>query len=247
MSDNRLLIIGPASENLINVVIVDLSKGSLIDSFYAFAPTLSPNRRWLAFRRFYPLHPGETIFSEQYMIYDTQKNRDENETIDPNGAAVAGKPIYPIGKLFQNANLPDTERHSIASDGFFWDADSKVVVLGDLGYDGFSLVAVFVGERAPVTYVHPVAMRDVCGSSFNDRPSLTLASAMPVYVGEDNFRVQAEFRKHGECEPAILSLSRTDFVPAKLEQHAPIEPPLGPMIKVEKPASLPMPVTPLTP
>lgn len=56
LSQSRLLLFGDAGGGgITTVVIVDLSAGILIDTFYAYFPVLSPNRDWLAFRRFYPL------------------------------------------------------------------------------------------------------------------------------------------------------------------------------------------------
>jgi hypothetical protein len=51
LAGNRVLLFGdPGGAN--TVAMIDFSVGRLIDTFYAYSPVLSPNRRWLVFRAF---------------------------------------------------------------------------------------------------------------------------------------------------------------------------------------------------
>lgn len=68
LPNNRMLLFGDAGGGgITTVVITDFPAARLIDTFYAYSPVLSPNRTWLAFRRFYPL-TGAIDPTEQYMI-----------------------------------------------------------------------------------------------------------------------------------------------------------------------------------
>ena len=68
ISKDRLLVVGDANPAT-PVAIVDEKVGKLMDWFYAYNPTVSPNQHWLVLQDFYPPQ-SEVRNSEEYLLYD---------------------------------------------------------------------------------------------------------------------------------------------------------------------------------
>jgi hypothetical protein len=245
ISDQRLLVFGVvAGPPLYHVGIVDSQNGVLVDSFYAYSPALSPGKRWLIMRRFYPPHAG-VDFSEQYFIYDMQKSPAENRIAyadEPSLGDAVGTLIYPVeanNKPYEHVNLQDSEIHSFSSHGFYWSMDSKAVAFADSTRDGLSLVLVSIRDNVFRTYVHLLSVNDVCSPPIKSQriPYLLLSSAQLTPSSNGTYDVHAELSAGGSmpgCQAKPIDLAEKDFEPAKLQRH-PQPPPRPALTRVPKP------------
>lgn len=231
LAGNRVLLFGDAGGGGdTTVAIIDLPANRLIDTFYAYRPALSPNRTWLAFRRFYPL-TGAIDPSEQYMIYDLRKAALEYRTVDVVGLDAPGSPVYPVEeKFFMHVEIPDDERHQSRS-LFFWSPDSKAVLFADLHEERTDLVLVKIGDSRHTVLVRPTDPLKLCRGP--ERPGyMPMAAARLTPLGPGRWEIVADFS--GSCRPDPLIVSNDEFTPARVQQHRPLPAP-GQMIRTDKP------------
>jgi hypothetical protein len=208
LSGNRVLLFGDAGGGLTIVAIIDLSAGRLIDAFYAYSPVLSPNRIWLAFRRFYPLQ-GTTDPSEQYMIYDLRKASLKYRLVDVVGLEAPGSGIYPVEeKFFTNIEIPNDERHESRS-RLFWSPDSKAILFADFHQDRTDLVLVKLDDSGHTALMLPVDPVKLCRGS--ETPGyMPLESARLTPLGPGRWEIMAEFNR-SSCRPDPLIVSSDRF------------------------------------
>jgi hypothetical protein len=111
LSDGRLVVFGeiPRYEGVAeNIFVVDSAKSSLVDSFSAYRPVLSPNQRWIAYVKF---HPFYVEGSSEIMLYDLSKtpaqNRPPLDPVHPNDVKTdVGTIIFPPGhENFNGSNM----------------------------------------------------------------------------------------------------------------------------------------------
>lgn len=220
----RILLLGDAGGRD-TVVVVNLASGTLDDVFRAYSPAISPNRRWVIFRRFYPLQ-GVPDPSDQYMLYDLRKPSSENRVTDAVGLGAPGVEIYPVeDKFFSNVEVPDEEKHEYRSP-FFWSADSKAVLFADLYQNKTDLILVTLEDNRHTALVLPVDPLKLCRES--EKPDyIPLASARLTPLGPGGWEITAEFGSFCRPDPLIVSSDR--FRPARVQEHRPLPPP-KPMI-----------------
>lgn len=166
--NNHAVLLGYANGDVNEVIVVDLSSGTMIDRFHCYFPALSPDKRFLAFAKFFPPHFVQGV-STEYMLYDFQKsprmNRPSN--VAPDDVRNVGLVIYPKGIT----NLPDdnvgkseSQIHMLESGEFFWSSNSNLLVFAD-GFQGrVSLIVARIGGPAPDTTIKEKELRksDVC-------------------------------------------------------------------------------------
>src|ERR1019366_7666481 len=70
---DRIIVVGDIGAWVSRVVIVSGDTGAATDSFDAFKPAVSPDRRFIAFVKFYPPH-GATGTEDHHMLYDMTKS-----------------------------------------------------------------------------------------------------------------------------------------------------------------------------
>lgn len=217
VSADRLLIFGELLGHVAyNIALIDVARGKLVDELWAYSPVLSPDKRWLIMREFYPAQAPDT--SELYLIYDMTKDPPPHGT-QGQGTSLLGTPgvlVYPVeenGKPFATIGLPATEKHTFLSKSLYWSDDSKTVIFVDGMQDGCSVVLVAIGKDGPRTYIHPVPMNEVGCSLSNAR-----FNALPNGAND----VFAEFDLgYG---PKSLVFRAGDFHPATPQKHAPRPP-----------------------
>jgi hypothetical protein len=130
----RLVVRGMVNASGSEIVIVDPRSNKLVDKFLCYLPSPSPDGRYIAFIKFYPMHfAGNT--EDHYMLYDLSKGSKENR---PSGFVGddknVGAPIYPLqigNKVGDNVELSNGFVHHAASAGFFWKPDSTQLVFAD--------------------------------------------------------------------------------------------------------------------
>ncbi len=131
IADNKALVLGMANSSVLVAAIVNINKFTLIDSFLAYEPVLSPNLNYLVFSKFYPPH-GVSGVEDRVRIYDMTRTPAQNRPVkSEDGADVeVGTPIYPVidkEKNRANTDLPETDTFNLAST-FYWSQDSSKVV-----------------------------------------------------------------------------------------------------------------------
>ena len=120
LPNRKLLVIGSASGVVRTVSVVDVAGQTVIDSFLAYAPAISPDRKKIAYVRFYAPH-GPAVDAEQYRVYDLSLSADNNRV---NADAFDRK--NDVGFSI-DPNNPQLAKRKMSSNGFAWSADSTAV------------------------------------------------------------------------------------------------------------------------
>lgn len=212
------------------VYILEESTPALVDSFGAYGPLMSPDQRWIAFRKAYPPHGMELPVSEEYLLYDLSRGPALNRGIGvplTDGRDV-GAPVYPLGQKnlpFDAAGLPAGQLHRVGSD-FFWSPDSKALIFVDelLGKPTLVLVAID-GSGATQTSVYPLDEPAACTSAY---PVLRHAEFGPDQDGDRV--IFLDFA--AECLPQRMQVRSVDFKQARPETHT--RPPSRKAIRVDQ-------------
>jgi hypothetical protein len=174
---NRGLVVGESSGDLSVLAVLDLNAATVSDVFWAYAPDVSPNARFVAFIKFFPAHGyGDSDGPEEhYMLYDLTQTASQNR---PSGVKasrpdVVGTTVYPphIGNHeADNLGIPEREAHFAATDGFFWSPTSDRFVFADTYQGALTLVMIRVdgaGGR-PVASAVAVPQVKLCGKNHCD-------------------------------------------------------------------------------
>lgn len=203
------------------VNVVDTSNFSVSDSFSAYNPATSPDRRWVAFRRFYPPQ-SEIQISEEYLLYDFRASAKANRRgATPATSEYVGREIYPAvqdGVPVDVLDIPKPDSHSWRSESFFWSADSRALVFADSVGPRLSVVLVTLDDEQLTTYAHTVSASDVCTGDVADA-DLTLGGA-DISGRTRTLAITATFNaQNAGCSPKPLILGFSDFDPAQIEHH----------------------------
>lgn len=125
----RLIVIGRMNSALASMVLlVDWRLGQVVDQFWAYAPSISPDGSTIAFERLYPSH-GVQGEESQYRVYRTPESPQANRpTLSRNGSALrdAGLAAWPsdtVNGPRPNTGVPATSAHHRLSP-LVWSADS---------------------------------------------------------------------------------------------------------------------------
>lgn len=227
LSDGRLVVFGDMGGT--EVYIVDPTKASVLDSFMAYRPVMSPNQRWIAFIKFYPLHGVQG--SDEIMLYDLSKTPAQNrpdgdvkETID------VGNLIFPPGhQNFPGSNVvtPSDNRIIRYVMQLSWASNSHAILFEDRAESDPGIALVTIDQNgAASAFRHTLSDTETCGR-------VIAAGTSPQTWRLD----RAEFAPNGAitldissdgCAPHVLQLSRDDFQPATSEIH--VRPKLRPTI-----------------
>jgi hypothetical protein len=127
---NEAVLIGMASGEVYEVVIVDTLNCHIVDHFWCYEPDVSPNGRLIAFIKFYPPHFVPDV-TDIVMIYDLTRGADGNRPSSPGMVpdVDVGMRVYPPGTNTPDDNvgtgLRDVMLNSVTSERFFWTSDSS--------------------------------------------------------------------------------------------------------------------------
>lgn len=233
---NRIAVFGNSGAYGTNISIVDTQKAALVDTFLVYDPILSPNKRWLVYRKFFP-RQTDLPPSDEYLLYDLSRSPAQNRPSEPFSLdrldTDVGTPIYPVGwknEPGDNIGAPESQRHAHVSP-FFWSPDSRAVVFADMIQEGRpDVVLVMIDDKGGTTAsVYPYIPMVCTGEEAIARGR----QAQPLIVfgppqGAD-LSVSIDFQSAG-CKPVRLRLRRDDFRPAKGENRV-IEKPTRKTIK----------------
>jgi hypothetical protein len=212
-----------------DIEIIDGSTGSVLDSFVAYSPVMSPDQRWIVYRSFYAPQ-SELSLSEEYLLYDLTAGPNENRIPNPETgqAEDRGRVIYPAvpnGVPFNNLGLPPEQIHHLRSTGFFWARDSKSVVFADEIGGEMSIVWVSLNpDDNPIARVHPVRFDNICGKPEANQSTaiLTLSNATVIEGPNGSQELHARFTSDkAMCEPGFVVLAPGAFARAESEHPAP--------------------------
>lgn len=168
IAGERLLVFGTVAGGDGPLVwIISLEDGTKLDGIGARSPSVSPDQRWIAYRKFYPRFSA--LYTDEYLIYDLAKS--------PSGSPAAVRQMYPptVNHAPFYGAYDENRLHTFASKAFFWSPDSRFVMFADsMGEDGareFSVVAVDVQARALTAYTHRVDPQELCNGA--EQPTLS--------------------------------------------------------------------------
>jgi hypothetical protein len=210
------------------VAIASLETGTVLDSWDAYTPVMSPDQRWIILRKFYPPQTSLTI-SEQYLLYPLWRLQRERfafkaqDAEPPSGAAV----VYPLGQtntFMSNIGVPPTQVHVFRSKSFYWSEDSHAIVFADSVQDSLNAVLILINDVGTTTLIHALTSEDVCESpspAFLSRA--TLVEATVGRAGGPNGReIQLRFDSGSSgCTPKTISISSSVFQGPEPESHPP--------------------------
>jgi hypothetical protein len=122
MASNKLVVFGSTDVGY-EVNSIDTRRYVVSDSFAAYAPLMSPNQQWIAYRHF-SAPQSEIKISEEYLLYDLNASASANRhnltayTIDAIGWAMY--PAVPRNAPANLLDIPQSEGHDWRSRSFFW-------------------------------------------------------------------------------------------------------------------------------
>jgi hypothetical protein len=197
----------------------------VVDEFAAYRPVLSPDQRWIAYVKIYPLHGTEA--TDEYLIYDLTKSPVQNRPVgDVNNSADVGAVIFPPGQKNlggDNIGVPREQMHG-GGLGFYWATDSRAVLFVDTAADGpKKLILVTLDEKgAPSALEHAITVGDFCGSEIPG-VSQGVWRMDRAEVGPDRDGIRAVVvdlsSDDRRCPSRVVQLFKSDFQPAKPEVH----------------------------
>jgi hypothetical protein len=212
--------------------VVDPAAPSVLDTVLAYDPVLSPDGRWIVFRKFYP-RQTELPASDEYLLYDLsvssarnrRSSRDRDDDID------VGTSIYPVGwknEFGDNVGAPEAQQHWHES-AFFWSPDSRSILFADRNQGKDVLVLISIDRNGTATAsVSPFPGGLDCD---DPRASAKGRTAKPTGLRQVVFGPQTGGDRllfvdfEGEvCLPKTQQIHSDEFKPAQLEIRPPNAP-----------------------
>jgi hypothetical protein len=213
---NRLLVFGPTDDRSVYAIeLIDAATGKELDSLWGRSPAMSPDRRWLAFREFYPAQ-SDIDQSESYWLYDLTKDRTGNKIPGTfyGDTGLVGYAIYPIRREIPPGSRtpPSPEAVQTFTGGaFHWAPDSTSLMFTDSTEKGAAVVLARIGPTGVTTYAYRPGS-SACSSLIDE-------AYFDVGHGSPGVEVQVTFSNG--C-PTIF-LHPQDFKPAEAEFYRPVQ------------------------
>lgn len=139
-----LIAVGRTGPYSYKVVIVQMDRMRIADSFMAYRPSVSPDGAYVSFIRFYPPHAYDEDQDDCYLLYKTGVSPEENRPkvrsfkgYQPHKEFDVGAPILPRPKTdpMDSCQSADSsiERgyHKMAATRFTWSSDSRRLAFSD--------------------------------------------------------------------------------------------------------------------
>lgn len=152
-----LVVVGRVLANTNIVTLVDLRAGRLRDAFFCYNPKVSPDGRFVAYVKVFPAHFAKGV-SAIYVLYDLGESPAGNR---PQGVSIenridVGRAFFPIGSRNRpgdNLNVDPVESHTMASESFYWSADSRGLAFADRAEERNWIVQLESPERPAIRKV----------------------------------------------------------------------------------------------
>jgi hypothetical protein len=236
LSTNRYALFGELGRTGgTGVLILDAANATVVDLFRTYNPVLSPDKRWLAFREFYP--PSDTQ-CEKYSLYNMQESPEQNHghiKFMGRKTGDAGRRIFPVGMTQEDVfGKPDEYCHSAEWGTLSWSADGKALAFGDAltgkeGPDGespdpvISIILIMIGSDGSTSAsIHPWSEAAICPkcSSGGEHLRVKRIAVGPAQGNDRLVTISFDNVYPGMRPPPgikDLVLHSSDFKPAKPE------------------------------
>ncbi len=161
---DRVVVAGWMNSALASMVlIIDWRRAELVDQFWAYAPSISPDGSLIAFERFYPSH-GVQGEESQYRFYRTAESPQANRPgLAPTGSALrdagwAALPADTAAGPKPNIGVAAAQAHRRLSP-LVWSADSTRFAVVD-AQGSAAQVLLVTPAAAALVQAHPIASPD---------------------------------------------------------------------------------------
>lgn len=225
-ANKRLVLLGSSTAGR-GVIIVDVAKGEVLDSFWCYSPSVSADGTFIAYRRFQQrTAPSHT---DVYLVYDVSKsaleNRPERDIQDRQNV---GWPVFPRANVTRRAYLAadsyspiDGVHHGLGSELTWVGRDLLAFV--DLAEQQGRLVVVDLARGIASPWIAETILdpEELVDTRKLDHPGSASAFIRPEVlkrVPGDELRLRLGFRYRPE-----LRVSWLDVVVAP-EKFAPVPP-----------------------
>jgi hypothetical protein len=182
----KAIVIGMVSGSVFETLVINTHPASIADSFLAYAPTVSPDGRFIAFVKFYPAHFVEGT-DDHYLLYDVSRSAAENRPTNNSLAdhTSVGIPVYPhvANQDGDNTGVPEQQRHHMLAQGFFWRSDSGGYAFADDHAGEWNVFMVSMSEGVPSTSKVTVARNELCAPLRSETCQATLSEAELIPLG----------------------------------------------------------------
>ncbi len=160
IDEQHALVVGRVQSSVNGIVLLNVVTGDVQDRFIALRMAVSPNERYVAFVKVFPLRFTEGL-TAQYVIYDTAIDPAENRhsRVPSDNVVDVGIPVYPPGaQNLPGDNYGQSVTHTWMSD-IFWDADGRRLAFAVReGNSEASIVRVDLSSGVHVAEVSNVAL-----------------------------------------------------------------------------------------
>jgi hypothetical protein len=160
-SENRIAVIGMINGSGYTVAVIDAAQATIMDTFFGYQMTLSPNRDFAIFIKYFQPH-GVDDPEDRIRMYDFLRPAKQNRPTEPSFPPdfEGGIPVYPVLSANEeaarsNIGRPDTDAYHAASQ-FKWSEDSTRVLFVMLhGEHELTLVSATPDGRVAVVDLSP--------------------------------------------------------------------------------------------
>ncbi len=175
IAGSTLVLFGEMKSKARTATLVDLDAAKVTDFILHYGASLSPSRRYLVFKAFYPPYGMVQSRSDAVRIYDLSKESGKNRLMG-GGSSTAGQgvgmPIYPLENVDPPTYLvwvpEESRRHHVDNRvGFLWARDERSLFFIDRTGNQQLLVRVDLEEDS----MHP----RITTQPIDPAPALTIA------------------------------------------------------------------------
>ncbi|MBI3664157.1 MAG: hypothetical protein HY234_14055 [Acidobacteria bacterium] len=204
LSPSKTVILGRVQASVQIVTVVDNETARVTDSFLCFRPVVSPSGQFVAYVKVFPIHFVEGV-SNEYLIYDFESTAVENRGpgIPITNDIDVGFPIFPLGSSNlpgDNVSVVEKDRHMLASERFFWSADSKNLAFVDWSNGRASIVVAEIsrGSRIPRIASKPLDPQEISNSEhckeYRDKLAFSFVVTQIEFLSFQGSHVRLKFR-----------------------------------------------------
>jgi hypothetical protein len=176
----KAIVIGMVNGSVYEVVILNTAAATIIDTFLAYSPSVSPDGHFIAFVKFYPAHFVEGT-DDHYLLYDVLRSAGENRPINGSVAdrANVGIPVYPLdsNRSGDNTGVAPPQQHHMLAQTFFWESDSSTYVFADDHSGEWALLLVSIRNAMPNTRKVSINKSQTCAPLHTEDCQITLRQA----------------------------------------------------------------------
>ncbi|MFZ5548841.1 MAG: hypothetical protein ACOZJX_09120 [Pseudomonadota bacterium] len=224
IGNDRVIVSGWMNGALATCVAAfDLKSGGLVDKFWGYAPSISPDARFIAFVKFFPSH-GVERWEDQYRLYDLLKSPQENrlplladsDSAVGNQQVEVGQVLYPLRLKEANRrwyDIREGDQHQRAAH-FGWSKNSREVAILDTYQGRVTAVLVSVpinGKMPSSVLVAPVVALNLRCSPGNVSSCTSIPpESVELTLDEVGLRVKS----HATASSSPVLIRRGDMVSA---------------------------------